>query len=95
MEAENGEEIAYYLGHPSHIKETQRIMALSAVSQIREIGKLEMKLSQRAEPPKTPSKAPAPITPVAGAGTSGTPELGEPMPYEQYQKLGNKTFRGH
>lgn len=64
MQAENGEDIAYYLG--THLKEAQRISTLDPLSQAREIGRLETKLL--AEPPKaqTPSKAPAPITPVAG-----------------------------
>jgi hypothetical protein len=64
MQAENGEDIAYYLG--THLKEAQRISTLDPLSQAREIGRLETKLL--AEPPKakTPSKAPAPITPIAG-----------------------------
>lgn len=65
MEAENGEEIAYYLG--KNIKEAQRIAQLPPLSQIREIGRLEAKLAAEPPKPKTPSKAPAPIAPLTGA----------------------------
>lgn len=65
MEAENGEEIAYYLG--KNIKEAERIGKLPPLSQIREIGRLEQKLAAEPPKPKTPSKAPAPIVPLTGA----------------------------
>jgi hypothetical protein len=65
MEAENGEDIAYHLG--TNIKEAERISSLSPTAQIREIGKLEAKLAAEPAKPKTPSKAPAPITPLTGA----------------------------
>ena len=65
MEADNGEEIAYHLG--KNIKEAQRIASLPHTAQIREIGKLEAKLAAEPAKPKTPSKAPAPITPLSGS----------------------------
>ena len=68
MEAENGEDIAYYLG--SHPKEAQRIAQLNPLSQVREIGKLEAKLLSKPVEPKVPSKAPAPITPVSGTAAN-------------------------
>lgn len=64
MEADNGEEIAYFLG--KNPKEAARIVALNPIAQAREIGKLEAKLSAEPPKPKTPSKAPAPISPVGG-----------------------------
>jgi len=65
MEADNGDDIAHYLGkHPS---EAKKIAALSPMAQVREIGKLEAKLSSKSVEPKAPSKAPAPITPLTGA----------------------------
>lgn len=67
MDAENGEDIAYHLG--KNPKEAKRIAELSPVSQVREIGKLEAKLLSTPEKPKTPSKAPAPITPLTGAAS--------------------------
>jgi len=73
MQAENGEDIAYYLG--THRQEAMRIAELDPLSQARAIGRIEAKLL--AEPPKakTPSQAPAPITPVTGksAGASDEP----------------------
>lgn len=71
MEAENAEDVAYFLG--KNIKEAERISRLPPLSQIREIGKLEAKLL--ADPPtkpKTPSKAPEPIKPLTGAAPAVT-----------------------
>ena len=65
MDAENGDDVAYYLG--KNPKEAERIAKLPWFSQIREIGKIEAKLLSQPEKPKTPSKAPAPITPVSTA----------------------------
>ena len=72
MEADNGDDIAYYLG--THLDEAHRIAALSPSAQIRAIGRLEAKLA--AEPPKQqmPSKAPAPIKPVGGK-SGGTDDM--------------------
>ena len=70
MDAENGPDIAYYLG--KHLDEAKRLAALPHVSQIREIGRLEAKLSLAPAKPITPSKAPPPITPVTGAASTAT-----------------------
>ena len=70
MDAENGHDIAHYLG--KNPKEAERISKLPWRSQIREIGKLETKLAATPEKPKAPSKAPAPITPVSGAANVAT-----------------------
>ena len=64
MQADNGEEIAYHLA--THLDEVKRIGALDPLAQVREIGKLEVRLAAQAEKPKTPSTAPAPISPVTG-----------------------------
>jgi len=73
MQAENGDDIAYYLG--THLQEAAKIAQLEPLAQAREIGRLETKLL--AEPPKAkmPSKAPAPIVPLNGksAGASDEP----------------------
>lgn len=91
MQAENGADIAYHLvKHPAEVK---RLTSLDPLSQVREIGKLEVKLSQTPTP-KQPSKAPAPITPVAGTAKTGEPNITDQMPFEQYMKLGHKMFRG-
>lgn len=82
MGSDVGPKVLYHLG--SHPAEAQRIAKLSPIDQIREIGKLEVKLS----PPDTPasdenelpqkqaiSKAPAPIPRPAGSGAKSTPTL--------------------
>ena len=58
-ESDMGGDVAYYLG--SNLVEALRISQLSAVGQIREIAKIEAKLT--AAPPVT-TKAPPPINPV-------------------------------
>jgi len=70
MEADNGDDIAHYLG--SNPKEAERIAKLPPLAQVREIGKLEAKLL--ATPPKAaaPSKAPAPIAPLKGTGNTAS-----------------------
>ena len=64
-QAENGDDIAYYLGQNRN--EAIRIMQMDHVAQIREIGRLEAKLL--ADPPKAKklSEAPKPIKPVTGS----------------------------
>lgn len=67
--SEIGPDVAYYLG--SNPKEAERISKLSPLLQAKEIGKLEVKLTN--EPPvKKTTSAPAPITPVTTRST-GTP----------------------
>lgn len=55
MESEIGPDISYYLA--THPAEARKIVSLSPVGQIREIGKLEVKLTDR---PKKTTAAPAP-----------------------------------
>ena len=72
MESENGPDIAHYLA--DHLDEAQAIAQLPALAQIRAIGRLEAKLLAAPAKPKTPSKAPAPISPVNG-GSGATNEM--------------------
>ena len=88
MEAENGEDIAHYLG--KNPKEATRIAALSPLSQIREIGKLEQKLLAEPVKPKVPSKAPAPITPLVGAAATVTDVPSESDDYPMWFKKRQK-----
>ena len=92
MKAENGPDIAHYLG--THQTEARKIFALDPYDQIREIGKLELKLQTPASSPKQPSKAPAPISPVTEARKQGDMEIRPEMSFEEYRKIGNKMFRG-
>lgn len=71
VETDNGADILYHLGN--NPKEAQRIASLSPIAQAREIGRLEMKLSQTPVKPKT-SSAPAPINPVGKGSTTTSPE---------------------
>lgn len=85
MQAENGEDIAYYLG--KNLKEASRIASLDPVSAIREIGRLEAKLL--AEPPKVnaPSNAPAPIVPITNARGKSTKTIFEAESQEEFERL--------
>jgi len=64
-----GPEVAYYLG--TNPKEAERISRLAPLLQAREIGKLEVKVSD-APPVKRTSSAPAPISPVKAPSSGGT-----------------------
>ena len=61
---ESEPDVAYHLA--TNPKELERIAALPVLSQIREIGKLELKLLSKPAEAKAPSKAPAPISPLTG-----------------------------
>jgi hypothetical protein len=67
--ADVGPDIAYYLG--SNPKEADRIARLSPLQQAKEIGKIEAKLADN-PPVKKTTAAPAPISPVATARSTGT-----------------------
>ncbi len=88
MQADNGEDIAYYLG--KHIKEAQAITVMDPISQIRAIGKLEAKLLAEPPKPKAATSAPAPITPVSGTGAGEKLSLKDGMSYEDFVKVRNK-----
>lgn len=92
MLSENGGDVAYYLG--THEKEAARIMALPPKKQFIEIGKISHRLSVAPEAPKRPSKAPAPITPVAAPAAVKSDEIRPGQSPEEYFKIGNKLFRG-
>lgn len=93
MEAENSEDIAYYLG--KNLKEAERIAKLSPRAQIREIGRLEEKLlANPPTKPKTPSKAPAPINPVTAAAPVATDTPSESDDIGQWIKKRQKQVYG-
>lgn len=72
LESDMGADVAYYLG--THPEEAERISKLSHARQLLEIGKLELKANE----PKKPSSAPAPIDPVKPKG-----DLYDPNPNEK------------
>ena len=64
-----GPDVAYYLG--SNPREAERISRLSPYLQAKEIGKIEVKLTDN-PPVKRTTNAPPPIKPVTAKG-AGTP----------------------
>lgn len=67
--SEVGPELAYWLG--SNPKEAERISRLSPFLQAKEIGKIEVKLTEN-PPVKKTSSAPAPISPVTARTTTAS-----------------------
>ncbi|MFZ3044027.1 MAG: hypothetical protein WA058_02890, partial [Minisyncoccia bacterium] len=63
--------IKYHLG--KNPAELRRIAALDPIAAIKEVARLEARLSEPTQP-KPPSKAPAPLRPVSGAATA-TPDV--------------------
>lgn len=92
MQAENAEDVAYYLG--KNLKEAQRIAALDQIAQIREVGRLEAKLMSEPPKPKMPSQAPAPIKPVSGKSSATTGEPLDSDDYATWLKKRNKQVHG-
>jgi hypothetical protein len=86
-EAENGADVAYYLG--TNPKEAQRIASLSPTRQAIEIGKIEAKLS--AQPVTEATKAPPPIKPLSGVGKVETDP--DKMSTEDWLKWRNKQLK--
>ena len=73
-------------------KEAQRIVDMNdPIAQAREIGKLEAKLAAQPDKPKTPSRAPAPITPVTGSTAPAPRSIYDPnLDYDTFVKMRNK-----
>lgn len=67
LDSEHGPDIAYHLG--KNLDEAQRIARLTPVGQLRELGKIEAKLTAP-QPPKKRTAAPPPAKTLAGGGTA-------------------------
>ncbi len=89
---ESDPDVAYYLG--KHPKEVERIAALGPVAQVLAIGKLEAKLAATPEKPKAPSKAPEPIKPLSGAGSTATDVPSEQDDMKAWIRKRSKQVRG-
>ena len=76
-----GHEVAYYLGR--NPKEAAKIAALSPIAQVREIGRLEVKVQTPQQ--RETTKAPSPTAPVGGK-ESPSVKL-EDLPYSEYRKI--------
>lgn len=65
VESEAGADIAYWLG--KNPNEAGRIAALSPIAAVKEIGRLELRLSGQNAGPRRVSQAPAPVRTVSGS----------------------------
>lgn len=85
-----GGELAYYLG--SNIDEAERIASLSPIGQVREMMKLETKLSA----PPAPTKTPPPIVPNAGKSPVAKDpfdfDASDPVAFKKFMADRNKTL---
>jgi len=93
MQADNAHDVAYYLG--THLDEAKRIIALDPLSQIREVGKIEAKLTLQPPTPKAPSKAPAPIEPLTGASSGNTDIWDKDTDMKTFMRKRSKQVHGY
>lgn len=91
LESEHTAELAYFLGQ--HLEEAERIARLPPLAVMREVVKLEGKLSGKKTTGSKTTRAPAPIKPVAGGGPALTKEPGEmtPTEYRAWRQAGGGT----
>lgn len=80
-ESDIGPQIAYYLA--KHPEEAIRIFDLSPIAQAKEIGKIEVKLSQNPPTVKKTSSAPEPIKPVGTRSSSSKFSPSDPRSVSQ------------
>lgn len=97
LESDAKAELGYHLSklYRDDPKELNRILNLSPIRGIAELGKLEASITKTA--PKTEvkevvkevpvSKAPAPIIPIEAKTTPVNPDLNRDMPYSEYKRL--------
>lgn len=90
LEADGRAEVAYFLG--KNPKEAARIARLTPVRQIAEIARIEDKLNVKPVPPKKPSNAPAPVTPVSGTSAQDN-GLSDSDDIKTWMKKRNKLVR--
>lgn len=83
MDSDIGEKLVYHLA--KNPKEAERIAALSVYGQLRELGKLEDKLSAKKEPRET-------MEPIAGR-TNNTGGLSDSLSMDAWVKARNKQLR--
>lgn len=93
LESKKGPQIGYALSklHSVDPSEVNRILKLSPILAIEEIGQLVTKLDKPAEKPakteQVVSKAPAPITPIEGKTAPVNTDLNRNLSYAEYKAL--------
>jgi hypothetical protein len=92
MESDNGDEVAYHRG--KNLKEANKLASLPPLQQILEIGRLSAKLAAEPPKPKTPSRAPAPITPLTGAAPVASDVPSEQDDMKTWMRKRNKQVHG-
>lgn len=95
LESDSKAELGYKLAvmYRDDRAELNRILNLSPIRAIAELGKLEAGLEKKPDAAKPEvakvavSKAPAPITPIEGKSAPVNPDLNRDMPYAEYKLL--------
>ncbi len=92
LESDTKAELGYHLSlmFRDDPAELNRILKLSPIRAIAELGKMEVRISKPIEKhtDKTPiSKAPAPITPLSNGPADINADLNRDMPYAEYKRL--------
>jgi hypothetical protein len=82
LDSDKGPELVYHLA--KNPAEAARLSAMSPLAAARELGRIEATLGQQAAPAKPVTKAPAPMKPTAGGGTSATTDPSR-MSHEEYR----------
>jgi hypothetical protein len=91
LECEVGPQIAYHLA--KNPAEARRLSAMSPLSQAREIGRLEAKLTAAPLTPKTATQAPEPSPSLRGAGGRFAPAP-DTADFRQFEALADKELGG-
>lgn len=94
IESEKSAEMLYELA--KNIPELERISKLSPIQQIKELGKIEARLtSEPVKEPKKQSTAPAPISPIKAKGATVTKSIYDPnLSQAEYEALRRKQKAG-
>lgn len=89
FDSDNSPEILQYLAH--HREESEKIYRMTPLGAVRAIGKIERDIEVAKNTPKPKTKAPDPITPIAGTGGgSALLKKEEDMSTEEYIAYRNK-----
>lgn len=82
LDSDKGPELVYHLA--KNPAEAARLSALLPLAAARELGRIEATLGQSSSPAKPVTKAPAPMKPTSGTGSSATTDPSK-MSHEEYR----------